>query len=310
MGSRSLPPLAGLLLGVGLVGGCAPPPAADAEPAAPLAWRYPGAAAPAVVDAEVLGAALQGAIDAAYTFNSDPILDGYGAVMTGGDATCPAHQNLGVFTYWFDDCTAGSGTRFYGYTFYQVPAGGGTENLALWGASTVTTAAGEVFHLGGRARRGGMADAGGEAWYSFVDGSFRWDGAEAAGTWLAAGYQVELELDAQRLADGIGSRHATLDGGVYGFAGPLPTVRFEDVALFAAGDRDPACTLEPSGALAARDADGQWYEIAFAGVGGPGEVAGADGCDGCGQVVFQGEPVYDVCLDFTPLVDWGEGAPW
>lgn len=317
---RTLP----LLLAVGGLCGCVAPsePApAPVEAAAPLAWDYDDGGADALVSAAALTARLQQAVVLARTFDAGPILAGYDAAMRSQAPGCPHYLGLGEFQYWYDDCVTPTGDRFDGYTFFaETPdsADYTHDGLALWGASDITLADGRVFHLGGRVEGSVAEGQGQKVWLSRVSGTFRWDGAEADGTWLGEGYALDLEMIGNRFADGSDGRGLQLQGGIDGFSAPLGTVRFEGVVVTAgagagAGDTgdtgaDLSCAAEPTGGISARDDAGHWYELRVDG--GDTEASDAARCDGCGTVWFEGAALYEVCLDFTPLTDWDDSGPW
>jgi hypothetical protein len=236
--------------------------------------------------------------------------------MGGVDAVCPTYYNLGEYHYWYDDCVSSTGTRYNGYTFTSELAALDNpdythEGLSLWGSSTMTLPTGEEFHLGGRVEDSTSEGQEQKVWISRVTGTFTWDGPEADGTWLGSGYDLDVELVANRLEDGSEARTMLLDGGIDGFAAPLPTVRYETLHLTDSGvNQYPDCALEPFGAIAVRDDAGQWYEVSFDGPEIPEGVPTDAQCDGCGHATWQGVAVYDVCIDFGALMDWGAEGPW
>ncbi len=284
---------------------------AASENPAPRAWDYAAPDSTAPPSLADVTTHLQGVLDQVRGFHAGPILSGYQAAMLQQGPGCPAYYGMGEYQYWYDDCTTDSGARFNGYTFFQRPAGTPdyrTEGLTIWGSSTITLADGRELHVGGRLMGVWAEGQGHQVWSSRVKGTFAWDGEEADGTWLGAGHDLDLEMVAETLADGSGGRAMQLDGGIDGFGDPLDTVHFDGVTLTDPGaPLADGCVFEPAGVISARDAEGAWYELTFD------NTADADPtdpatCDGCGTLVRLGETLGQVCLDFTPLVDWE--TPW
>ena len=101
------------------------------------------------------------------------------------------------------------------------------------------------------------------------------------------------------------ANYVYLDGSVADISDAATAVRFDDLAI-GSMDLGLACDLEPTDALAVRDASGTWWEVRFD-YDERGRLTGD--CDGCGGV-WTGETYHgDVCADFSPLMDWEE-SPW
>ncbi len=299
---------------------CAPLEPTREVDAAPQAWGFPAEEPGEPATPELLAARVQEAIDRTFTFTAEPIFAGYQAIVSSQTPMCPAYYRMGEFTYWYDDCISENGARFDGYTFLQPLDNTSVDytyaGMSMWGAASVTLADGRVFHLGGRIEASVATGQDQIVWVSRVSGTFRWDGTEADATWLGDGYALDLALVATWLNDGSAGQSLVLEGGIDGFDGPLSSVRFEGITAYDSGGTPPAepCSLEPSGVIAVRDESGRWYEILFDRVGGA--DAGADPaldaamCDGCGHVVLDGAPVYELCLDFQAWLEWDATGPW
>lgn len=286
---------------------CGPlePSSASPESATPTPWSYTADTAPGLTAAEV-EAALQPIVDEARSFHATPITAAYMRSMTARTPTCPTVYATGGIPYWYDQCRTEEGVAYNGYLFaLERPDAAEVvyDGMSLWGSATVTQADGRVFQFGGRAEATRAVTAGAQTYVSRAYGTFAWSGEEADGTWLADGLSLDLEMVAFTLEDDTNRVALTLHGGVAGFTGALPAVRFEGIAATSA--LADACLPEPSGVIAVRDERGRWYTVTFDGP----TAEDASACDGCGAFEGQGEGG-TVCLDTTALTDWGDTPPW
>ena len=234
-------------------------------------------------------------------FEASPIVDGYLAAAAEASTACPTWYDFGDFAYWYDTCTTDGGATFDGYVFEE-PAEDSVDydwsGMRLWGAASITTAEGLVMHVGGRVESTIAIGQGTTNWHSRAEGSFRWDGEDAGGTWLGEGYDLDLDTIATLLADGSGGRAISIDGGISGFEPPLATVRFEAVQSLQPCE---TCALETTGMMSARDTEGRWYQV---------ELTETTDTGSCGSLTMEGEAVGDVCVDVTALTDWDDDGPW
>ncbi|MFN7145156.1 MAG: hypothetical protein ACK4YP_15370, partial [Myxococcota bacterium] len=239
------------------------------------------------------------------------VFPAYDAVMVGAEESCPAYYDYNGSQYWYDQCTSSAGTKFSGYSFYQLydnyDAGDGAvyNGEALYGVAEIVTPDGHSFSAGGTAYNLVATGAGYTYYSSVLTGSFAYDGPEAAGTWLGSGISPDLTLVGYATEAG---NYMNIDGGLSGMGGQLDTVVFDTVVIFD-GALGSACPTEPGGVISVRDDVGYWYDVVFDGPADYGEAAEARLCDGCGAAYFRGEPLGDVCVDFSALLDW-EVAPW
>lgn len=279
--------------------GCAAPEEDTAPEAPPSRWDPAIDDPNAVAEPEAVQARLQQAIDSARQFEASPIVEGYLVAAAEASEACPTWYGIGELAYWYDTCTTDGGATFDGYVFEE-PAEDSIDyvwtGMQLWGAATLTTADGRVMHVGGRVESTTATGQGTTNFHSRAQGSFRWDGVEADGTWLGEGYDLDLDIIGTLLADGSGGRALSIDGGISGFTEPLSTVRFEAVQTLRPSAKG---ALETTGMMSARDADGRWYQVEI----GAGEA-------GCGPLVSEGVELGEVCLDFAALADWDDTGPW
>lgn len=301
------------LLALVLLTGC---PAEDAESPAgtsdPVPYVYEEEDPPvADLSAADLEGSIEAAIDLALSLNATPVFPAYAVAMAAAETGCPSYYESEGNVYWYDQCTTSAGASFAGYSFYQLydqyDAGDGAvyDGEAVYGVAQVRTADGHTFEAGGSAYAL-VATAETYTYHaSVIAGSFAWDGPEAAGTWLGDGVAPDVTLVAYVTEYGD---LVQIDGGLSGMGGQLDTVVFDMLTLYEAG-LGSTCPTEPGGVVSVRDSAGNWYDVVFDG---PTEYGGAsdpDLCDGCGAAYFRGEPLGEVCVDFTTLLDW-EVSPW
>jgi hypothetical protein len=297
-----------------LLAGCPAdePAPVDETPEAPAPYIFEEDAPPvADLDVGELEAAIDAAVDLALTLNATPIFPAYQAAMVGSESACPSYYEADGNVYWYDQCTAGTGASFSGYSFYQVYENADFGDGALYngqavsGVAEVVTADGYTFQSGGSAYILSSATETYTAYTSMIAGAFAWDGPEAEGTWLAEGVSPDVTMVAYNTAYG---NFMQLDGGLSGLGGALDTVVFDTVVIYeeALGS---TCPTEPGGVVSVRDASGSWYDVVFDGPAGFDAESDPSLCDGCGEAYFRGEPLGSVCADFTTLLAF-EGAPW
>lgn len=302
-----------------LAAGCGPvgPDVEDPQPAAPAPYIFEEDAPPvAELDAAELEVAIESAVALALTLNAGPVFPAYDAAMAGAEEACPAYYSAEGSRYWYDSCTASSGAIYSGYSFYQLyddfDAGDGSlyDGQAVYGVAQIVTPDGYTYEAGGSAQNLVASGLGYTYFSSVIAGSFSWNGPEAAGTWLETGVSPDITMLGYT-APGYGN-YMLLDGGLSGLGGLdaslLDTVVFDSVLLFSAA-LGSSCPTEPGGVVSVRDDSGNWYDVVFDGPTESGEVSDPDLCDGCGSAWFRGEPLGEVCADFSRLLDW-EVSPW
>lgn len=286
----------------------------------PLPWIFEGDTLPEPsLTAEAAAAALLEGVALAMERTAVPVFPAYEAAMAGQSAGCPDYYEAEGNVYWYDNCTGSDGSGFSGYSFYtrydQVDGGDGLiyDGEALSGVARVETPEGHVFDAGGSAyyyaahhEGTGDADPSYDYFTSIVQGSFSYDGPEAAGTWVAEGEAPDITLQAGYLP-ALDARLAILDGSVSGLSGEVSYLVFD--ALTAFSPAISTCAAEPGGGFSARAADGYWYDVVFDGPLEWGQQVDRGVCDGCGRMYFQGEEVGEVCVGDLGLLAWGV-APW
>jgi hypothetical protein len=266
------------------------------------------------LDAGTLEASVSDALAVAWTLQADPILVGYQTVMAHAEPGCPDYYSNEGNVYWYDQCTTSDGTRFDGYGFAQVyeayaaEDGNVYDGFGLYGVSRVTTPDGRRFVSGGSATSLRAANADTTSWQSVIQGTFAWDGADAAGSWMDGELAPDLTLVAVGANANVLGRAVAIEGSVGGLDGPVNAVLFDGFLIYTAA-WGSACAIEPGGVVSLRGEDGGWYDVLFDGPAEWGGTADAAACDGCGEAWFRGERVGSVCLDATALLRWEE-APW
>jgi hypothetical protein len=294
-------------------GGCAPDTPAPVEDEEPAPYIFPEEDAPVpTLAAADLEDAVASAVATVLDLDAAPIFPAYAAAMAGSDTGCPYYYDYQGSAYWYDQCTADGGASYSGYSFYQLyqdyddGAGNLYNGESIYGVARIDTADGHTFEAGGSAQLL-VATASTYTYYSSViAGSFAWDGPEADGTWMAEGLSPDVTMVGY-VVPAYGN-YMQVDGGVSGLGGDLDTVVFDAVTIFEES-LGSTCPTEPGGVISVRDADGNWYDVVFDGPADYGEVSDPALCDGCGSAWFRGEPLGEVCADFSALLDW-EGSPW
>jgi hypothetical protein len=273
-------------------------------------WILPEDAPPGPgLDAPALEAAVQEAVDLARDLQAAPVLDVYDGLIADASETCPGRYYNTQGTYWSNDCTLSNGTHYQGFAFtslvaYDGGAAGLTNTRTLYAGGTIDTDDGLRFAGSGTAALSTTVTGEFSQYISVLQGSFSWDGPEAADTWLASDMAPDFVAVAYYVPLSRG-RSLTLDGGIGGLDAGV--VAFDGVTLMSLG-LGSACLKEPSGSISVRNPDGTWTDVLFDGPAGLGEPTTGP-CDGCGEAWHRGERVGEVCADFSPLLDWDD-RPW
>jgi hypothetical protein len=269
---------------------CADPTASESSQ--PWAPPEEDVAAP-LTDAPSVEGAFDVLLSSVREWSGAPVITAYEAVMAQADGSCPEVDAFNGNYAWYDDCTTAEGARFEGDSFAHhfaslIEAGSVVEGWTFTCISDVTLPDGTGFGCHGILdhRRAEEPD-GTVAFTSISEGAFYGDVAEVEDTWLALEADASLTLGALRLPDG--TRSLEIDGAVAGFGVEgLLGASFAALSL-----DDPEC---PAGTIAVRDTAGEWYSATF-------------DCDPCADLTFRGASLGEVCVDFAPLLDWGD-APW
>lgn len=279
----------------------------------PEEYEYPGEDdPPAEWDEDAAALAVQAVLDDLRDHHATPVLGAYSRAMTSASGECPQRTVNGADERWIARCSTGAGASFDGYA--QVDAyTDQNESGTVWDgwfyylAAIVETTDGYTLEGGGSMRlqegEGYDGQSSFRAWYTFLQGTIRWDGPGSAGTWLEDEVTPNLGMNARFYPD-TGAHALTVDGALSLPGDTLTALTFRDVRI-TRDERGAECEVEPKGEMALRDGSGTWYEIMFDTADG---MNPAD-CDGCGTVRRNGEQVGRLCLDFTALTDW-TGAPW
>jgi len=244
--------------------------------------------------------------------------DTFDSLQALGDGTCPAYTYTldedGV-DYWYDYCTATTGTAFYGYFYgyFYTPYTDGFyvyDDLSYFqGDARMVDADGNTMEASGYAYYQDYVYtySGTRSTYGYLYGDFRWDGPGSEGTWLASELSMGLDVSSSYVI-ATGSRNVSFSGSFSGIDGVVDSAYLDDFILFdAAAGSD--CEIEPAGTVSVRDDSGNWYDVEFQGSPYWGASVFPLDCDGCGQVYQRGDHLGDVCPDITPLQTW-VNSPW
>jgi len=218
--------------------------------------------------------------------------------------------------YWRDACTVPEGGSFSGYA-YSYDKGSyldwdETYNYAghayFNGSAKVVDGLGYTFIGAGSSNYYERERTSTSDWtyYHSVSGNFRSDNPLYADTWLARDLNIYLYLYATRAA-ADDSTYVSLSASISGLDDTINAVRFEETLLYSEAIGS-MCELEPSGKVALRGPEGNWYEAEFHGPKYSGAGSFPPDCDSCGTVYFRGQNIGEVCPDFTTLRVWER--PW
>lgn len=264
-------------------------------------------------DADEASAAVEEALGALVAITAEPIVDAYQDAVEGADRSCPTwYTSDDGQDYWYDDCTSSDGTSFQGYgalvAYATTSDGVALTGSVVYGSGTITRPDGVTLSLNGAAGLlDGEGDNGVQTAMNVVDGDFSLDDADEG--WLATGLEPSLTMQALSYGD---LRAFSAAGTLAGLDTDIDAILADDMLIATEGTGTP-CSLEPTGTLSLRGADGHWTDIIFdvpfdASTQTFGEMD-ADLCDGCGTAWFEGQEIGQACFDFSVLLDW-DGSPW
>ena len=201
----------------------------------------------------------------------------YRELMLQADDDCPLYEDQNNDSWvgvWASECTADSGTEFFGTALYQEQHGTTSEDgeeyrldLGMVASFELTDATGSTFTGGGGfiLARGPIEF--GISWSAQIGGTYHYP---AAGGWLGEGIEAGLYLDGL-----LGVRNMlTIDGGI-GWSGV--DLYFHEMTF-----DSYTCDLYPEGTLSVRDEDGYWYDMTFA-------------CEPCAQLMWGEQDLGEVC---------------
>lgn len=292
-------------------------------------WIYeddPTTGAPPLTEAEVADS-IEEALATVLALDPVPALETFDSILAEGTAGCPYVVNTtdsgADVTFWQDACSTEAGAAFegfgYRYTYDDYATQGG---LVLDGVSLFLS--GELISADGAVLSGSGTVAsvtGGTDFYELYQrqlrGSFLVDGRalDVAGLpWLDGSLAPDFDVSVVYVPEvtpanpsGLDARQISLNGGLSGLS--LGTVAFDGVVL-TERTAGATCDLEPHGDISVRGPDGAWIDVLFDAPEEPSEpMSDPSLCDGCGTAWYRGEPLDDVCVDFTGLFAW-EGRPW
>jgi hypothetical protein len=286
-----------------------------ADPPLPYEPNLDGETAEPSLDG--LAEAIARSAKVAYTFHADPVVDAYDLLLSSGDEYCPQVYEKEGGAVWYSGCSSTNGTSYsgfgYQYDYVDMESGGTVYNGAqIYGQMTLTDASGQIFRGDGTAMSllGYAAEGGGNVFYSSVTGAFQWTAAPVT-SWLHDGdsagitaFVMDYPFYGVRFIQLAGSVQVEEDLGIFAVAFDPNGTLFQSEGLGA------ACAAEPGGTISVRDPQAIWYDVAFDGATSDGKSLGdASRCDGCGDVIVEGEVIGSVCPDFSTWMDW-ESSPW
>jgi hypothetical protein len=260
------------------------------------------------LDAEAISAGITSAVELSGGQSSGVLLDLYQGLLGETDAACPQWYSQDGIDYWYDSCTAESGTTFEGYGYFveyeEIDGGDGNiwTGRALYAVATITSPEGEKLSLSGEAGLldGDNAGLGAELSWSWASGDFHSTYAATSDSWLADEEAPQTTWYTMVQAS-TGGRAALADG-LVPLEGDFSAVWFEEVFLYESELGSP-CPIEPSGQVSLLRADGGWVDVVLDGAPYGEALADPTACDGCGAAWDRGQRVGDVCLDWGLFLD-------
>ena len=291
----------------------------DPGPEEPAPYIDPAVsqAVPAL-DATAVQIALDEVFAVIWDFQAQPVLDAYDRVNAHADTDCPRiypdyDSDFGDAWYWFEACTSEAGADYSGFVYGVDFDGLASDGLVFSGGGMF--AAGEVTDPQGRRWEGNgtvysytAADVAETYHLSalVMAGTWSWDGDDGQ-SWMSTGLEPDFTASASWFS-ALGAGAVGFDGGLFGLSGAMDTVVMDGVVLYDEA-LAPSCSLEPSGTISVRDVAGNWFDVVYDGPEALEDPVNADWCDGCGGAWYRGDPVGEICLDFSALLDW-EVTPW
>jgi len=261
------------------------------------------------LDGTALTAAIDAAIAQSMQVHGGPVVSAYVEALAGMDSACPTWGVDNGTPFWFDTCTSDAGTTFDGYGYHaeydNYDDGDAVySGLALYTVAQIESADGSVFEgAGGASFLQGVDSNGFDVWSSYVQPGFAYDGAAAAGTWLADGLDPEMTWYALKDPTSGGAA-SVLSGSATVADGPIAAIVFDELLMIDAA-WGSSCPIEPHGGISVLDDEGNWIDLFFHGPEWEGTPTPEELCDGCGEAWYAGTYLGEACFDFSPLADWG-----
>jgi len=247
----------------------------------------PADPSPPELDEARAGVALQAVVELVGSFSTEELFAFYYELWTHWDGVCPSFvYGTSVYDYTFYDlCETAAGTYWEGYGTHAYAI----EADYVYDELSATVLVGDVdqsrYNVDGYFLREVDQRGASVVVRDIARGALSW-GGEATTPWMVA--EVTPGLAATRRIDD-GAVTTEVDGTLADLPDPhFDTAELFDVALA------PGCA-EPTGAVALRSRDREWFEVAF---------AAPASCDGCGEATWLGIPVGTVCADFSPWTRW------
>ena len=278
----------------------------------PLPYEYEAEVASPSIDVLALEQETNEAIALIRSYHSRSIMNSYTQVLGYADAQCPSRYELNGNAFWYGYCTSSQGLSFDGYLFYNTYEetdlfGDGTlwDAQILSGSSSLyQSSLGKTWYGGNVYLAEGINSDGAEVFLSAIQGSFLIQDAQE--DWFQEGWAPSLTMYGVRYDLPTEAANALVVQGSVPFQGEhIGALAFTDLIIY---DQifGYSCPQEPLGMLSIRSKEGIWIDVSFD-VEADWSVSGV--CDGCGVGTTESGDVYEICLDFAPLLDWEEN-PW
>lgn len=271
----------------------------------PTAWTYdaPDQEISPAADGATLTAGFSDSLALLHTIDPRLPYSNFESWLSRMGPECPSREDHNNQQLTMGDCEDSSGRIFYGFqlTTHLYDAVVDYQGINAWhndffwmtGTTQIIDVDGtNMESMGDVLLRDYIDEEDLRHIYSFVWGNYTDMRAES---WLSTGQGVELTTWADEVVSDGGDRRwqMTYDGGISQIQADFTAISLDGLVL------DAACPQEPvAGRIGLWDASRRWYWLNADGV-----------CDGCGMVDVDGEPLMEVCVDFSGLWGWEE-LPW
>lgn len=292
-----------------LIAACSAPAASAVGSTHPLAYdQTPPVGGPPAITPASAEAALDVVFATVFAYNGDVLFRAYHEAMAYADAECPPIASGDGGSMWDTNCVSNTGAEFDGFISEFEGTQDENEARRMRGEASISLPDGTELVVAGEVSTDVVLSAEHPAWRSEMSGVMRYDGPAAAGTWIAQESDVNLSYELLATAGDTLERFL-INGSVAGLDGDITAVAFAQLQMDTVSGAQ--CALEPAGEIRLRDTDGVWASLTFDASFDEetGWSAPEGTCDGCAELMYDGESLGPVCVDFAVLLQ-SELPPW
>ncbi len=251
---------------------------------------------PAIEDVETL---LQMGIEQIRAVRVGRLLDVYDAMLAQTDSDCPRWFNNPDGLYWADSCTSEQGVAFEGFATSiprndtePDPYGNLFVGRQIHCEGTLSDGDTQLSCVGGINELTGVDSNGHDVFYSYSRPYVLTEFGTVSHFPDAEMWAVNAPTYKAMFYNGVQLvRDQNTDGGAHQVLG---AVEFGEQTF-----SNVDCQVEPNGTQHIQ-VEGQWIYVEWHG----GQLDTPERCDGCGEAYAQGEPIGQVCADFSSWLSW------